>query len=135
MSLSFERRLLQIAVALVGVLHVLGGFQGLIAGLGSNSYADSHYRYLSGILLGVGAAFWATIPDIEDKGELFRVLTLVVAVGGLARLGAALAQGGDQGVWAAIVIEVVIVPALCLWRERIERVDVRRGEGYRGPWQ
>ena|SRR5690349_10202146 len=132
---ALERRLLQIAVALVGALHVLGGFQGLIAGLGSNSYADSHYRYLSGILLGVGAAFWVTIPDIQDKGELFRVMTLVVAVGGVARLGAALAQGGDQGVWAAIVVEVVIVPALCLWRERIERVDVRRGAGYRGPWQ
>ena len=135
MSASLERRLLQIAVVLVGVLAVLGGFQGLIAGLGTNSYADSHYRYLSGILLGVGAGFWATIPEIEVKGELFRVLTVMVAIGGVARLGAALAQGADRGVWGAIVVELVIVPALCLWRERIERVDVRRGEGYRGPWQ
>jgi hypothetical protein len=135
MSPALERRLLQIAVAMVGVLAVLGGFQGLITGLGGNSYADSHYRYLSGILLGVGAAFWATIPDIEGKGELFRVLTLMVAIGGLARLGAVLAQGGDQGVWAAIVVEVVIVPVLCLWRERIERMDVARPPGYRGPWQ
>jgi hypothetical protein len=135
MPFTLERRLLQIAVAMVGALSVVGGFQGLMAGLGGNSYADSHYRYLSGILLGIGAAFWATIPDIEDKGELFRVLTLMVAIGGLARLGAALAQGGDQGVWAAIAVEVVIVPLLCLWRERIERMDVKRTPGYRGPWQ
>ena len=135
MTFTLERRLLQIAVAMVGALSVLGGFQGVIAGLGDSSYADSHYRYLSGILLAVGAAFWATIPAIEDKGELFRVLTMVVAVGGLARLGAALARGGDQGVWAAIVVELVVTPALCLWRERIERMDVKRTPGYRGPWQ
>jgi hypothetical protein len=135
MSATLERRLLQICVALVGALAVMGGFQGLMSGLGGNSYADSHYRYLSGILLGVGAAFWASIPDIEVKGELFRVLTLMIAIGGLARLGAALAQGGDQGVWGAIAVEVVVVPVLCLWRERIERLDLQRPPGYRGPWQ
>jgi hypothetical protein len=135
MPVSLERRLLQIAVVMVGTLAVLGGFQGLIAGLGDNSYADSHYRYLSGILLGLGAAFWATIPGIQDKGELFRVLTVMTAVGGLGRLGAALARGGDQGVWAAIAVELVVVPVLCLWRERIERMDAQRPPGYRGPWQ
>lgn len=137
MSHTFERRLLQITVAVAGVVPVGGGFLGLIGGLGGpgGGFADSHYRYLSGLLLGVGAAFWATIRDIERRGELFRVLTSIVVVGGLARLGAALATGAPWTAWLAVLMELGVVPALALWRERIERMDEGQGSRYRGPWQ
>lgn len=136
MSYAFERRVLQIAVAVGGLAPVAGGFQGLMAGLQMpGDFTDSHFRYMSGLLLGVGAAFWSTIPDIEHKGQLFRTLTLVVVVGGVARLGAALAVGGGPLVSAALGLELVAAPLLCLWRERIERMDVKPPPGYRGPWQ
>ena len=135
MSYATERRLLQIAVAIGGLVPVSAGFLGLMGGLGSSTFADSHYRYLSGLLLGIGAAYWATIRGIESRGELFRTLTLIVAVGGLARLGAALAIGGNWLVWASVAMELVVTPLLALWRERIQRMDATPPPGYRGPWQ
>jgi hypothetical protein len=135
MSYAVERRLLQIAVALAGAFPVVAGFFGLIGGLGLQGPADSHFRFLSGLQLGVGAAFWATIPKIETRTDLYRVLTLIVAVGGLARLGAALASRADAGVWVAIVLELGFTPLTALWRERIERMDASRLPGYRGPWE
>ena len=74
MSFAVERRALQVCVALGGLVAVAAGFQGLMVGLGEpGGFADSHFRYLSGLLLGVGASFWGTIPDIERRGAIFRI--------------------------------------------------------------
>ena len=136
MPFRLERRLLQIAVAVAGIVPVTAGFNGIIGGLHTQGgFADSHYRYLSGLLLGIGAAFWSTIGAIERKGEIFRVLTVIVVIGGLARLGAALAVPGGSSANGALIMELCVTPLLCLWRERIERMDEPRAPGYRGPWQ
>jgi hypothetical protein len=37
---------------------------------------DSHYRYLSGLLLGIGLLFWSCIPGIEAKTGRSQCLTL-----------------------------------------------------------
>src|SRR4051812_5462098 len=120
MSYAAERRLLQIAVALIGAFPVVAGFSGLIGGIGFGGDADSRYRFLSGMQLGLGAAFWATIPKIEQKTDLFRVVTMITLVGGLARLGAALAVRPSNAVIYAIAMEVVVTPLVAVWRERIE---------------
>jgi hypothetical protein len=136
MSYSLERRLLQFSIAAAGMVPVAAGFEGLISGLGAPGlFEDSHYRYLSGILLAIGAAFWWTIPRIDDQGRVVRLVTFLVVVGGLARLGAAFASGGGLAVDFALVMELVVTPALCLWRERVERMDRGRPPGYRGPWE
>ena len=46
---------------------------------------DSHFRYLSGLLLGIGLLFWSTIPNIERQGHRFGLLTTIVVVGGFCR--------------------------------------------------
>lgn len=122
--------MLQVAVAILGAFPVLAGFQGIIGGLGLPGDADSDWRFLSGVQLGLGAAFWATIPRIEERGDLFRVLTLITVVGGLARLGAALAVQSSSGVWMAVVFELVAAPLVALWRERMENINIPRP----GPW-
>jgi hypothetical protein len=48
--------------------------------------SDHHERYLSGLLLAVGFAFWSTLSDIEHKTGQFRLLTGLVVIGGLCRL-------------------------------------------------
>ncbi len=86
------KRALQIAVAAGGLVPVFAGLGGIILGasLAGESSApadlDSHFRYLSGLLFGIGLAFWGAIPGIERKGRTFRLLTAIVFVGGLARL-------------------------------------------------
>ena len=83
---------------------------------------DSHYRYLSGLLLGIGLVFLASIPRIEAKGAVFRTLGFVILVGGLARL-ASLVQNGapGSGHQFGLVMELVVVPAIVLWQARVAR--------------
>ena len=118
--MSVERRVLQAAVALAAAVPVMAGALGVIVGARGQSVAfDSHYRYLSGLLLGLGLVFWSLIPGIERRTTLFRALTFVVVVGGLARLFA-YAERGDPGAmrWA-LAMELIVTPALCLWQARV----------------
>ena len=118
-----ERRLLQAAVAVAACVPIGGGLAGVVRGAPADAAAfDSHYRYLSGLLLAIGLTFWSLIPRIEANGRTFRVLTAIVVTGGLARLWA-LVQRGDPGVMGlALVMELIVTPALCLWQARQARV-------------
>src|ERR1039457_4217024 len=119
-----EKRWLQIAVALAGAVPVGAGVAGALLGpamLGQvgDAALDSHYRYLSGLLLGIGLAYWTAIPDIERQGQRFRLLTLIVVIGGFCRaLG--MLQIGPPGpaMRLALVMELIIAPLLYLWRIR-----------------
>ena len=121
-----ERRLLQIAIALTGCVPVFAGLAGVwngaaVFGAWPGAAADSHVRYLSGLLAAIGLLYWACIPTIERRGALIRALTAIVVVGGLSRLLGVLIAG-DPGVmrWAFIT-ELGVAPALCLWQARVAR--------------
>jgi hypothetical protein len=121
-----ERRLLQRAVALAGVVPVSAGLFGVLFGAaltgdgGLSASGDSHYRYLSGLLLGIGLLFWSSIPAIETRTGRFQCLTLVVVAGGLARLaGLALIGMPSLTTLGALVMELGVTPALCLWQGRV----------------
>lgn len=112
--------LLQIAIILFGCVPVLAGGAGAVFGADIFGFApseeviNSHFRYLSGLLLGIGLTFWWMVPDIEDKGDLFRALTVIVFLGGLVRLIAAIIYGSwVPGVIFALIMELIITPALC----------------------
>lgn len=126
MTYETERRALQRVVALAGLVPVLGGLWGVLfgqAGLGGGAFdvsTDSHFRYLSGLLLGIGLLFWSTIPGIATKTSLFRFLTMVVVLGGLARLlGLWLTGVPSLVMLAALGMELVVTPLLCLWQMRV----------------
>ncbi|WP_088346216.1 MULTISPECIES: DUF4345 domain-containing protein [Rhodomicrobium] len=123
---SAERRLLQAAVATGALVPVLAGLAGILLGprfADSAAVADlaldSHFRYLSGLLLGVGLAFWSTVPGIERHGARFRLLTLIVVIGGLARLGALTAGVPPIPMLAGLTMELIATPLLCLWQARV----------------
>ncbi|TGD99054.1 DUF4345 domain-containing protein [Methylobacterium nonmethylotrophicum] len=126
MTVDTERRALQRVVAVAGIVPVAGGLYGVLfgqAGLGggvSDISTDSHFRYLSGLLLGIGLLFWSTLPAIETKTSLFRFLTMVVVLGGLARLlGLWLTGVPSLTMLAALGMELVVTPLLCLWQIRV----------------
>ena len=128
-SPAIERRALQVAVAIAGLVPVIGGvfgarFGAALLGGGGDVAFDSHYRYLSGLLFGIGLAFWSTIPKIETHGERFAVLTFVVAVGGFCRAMGLLANGfpGQLMTWA-LGMELIVTPALYLWQSRVARIS------------
>lgn len=121
-----ERRALQFVILLAGLVPLVGGGSGVIMGEAAfgpwaGAGQDSHIRYLSGLLLAIGLIFWACIPTIERRGEIVRLLTLVVFIGGLARLGGLLTVGDPGRMRWALVMELGVTPLLCLWQARIAR--------------
>jgi hypothetical protein len=128
MQHKYERRALQSAIAVLALIPVCGGLAGAIFGpsmIGaatSDTSLDSHFRFLSGLLLGIGLAFWSSIPSIEKYRARFLLLTAIVFVGGLARLASLLAVGiPSKPMLAGLVMELVVTPLLCLWQLRIAR--------------
>lgn len=123
---ALEKRLLQTAIALLALIPIGAGLAG--AWLGpqltdsavTNISLDSHFRYLSGLLLGIGLAFWSTIPSVERNSARFQSLTLMVFIGGLARLFG-LVEAGLPSIpmLGGLTMELIITPILCLWQARV----------------
>ncbi len=118
-----SRRLLQAAVAVGGLVPVAAGLAGVLLGpsfMADGGYAvsaDSHVRYLSGLLAAIGVAFWATIPAIERHAARFRLLTALVVAGGIGRLISLLTVGvPSPSMLFGLVMELGVTPALCLWQ-------------------
>ena len=120
-----ERKYLQRTVAVLALVPVSAGLFGVLFGPALTGdrvsvSADSHFRYLSGLLLGIGLVFWSTIPAIEEKTGRFRLLTLLVIVGGLARLIGLLLTGiPSLYMLGGLFLELVVTPILTLWQTRI----------------
>ena len=130
MTSRLERRLLQATVAVasfvalsMGGLSVLKG-PDVIKGMDPPFPIDldSHYRYLSGLLLGIGLVFVATIPRIERHRTIYLTLGAVIFIGGLSRLVSLVAQGVPSfGHQFGLVMELVAVPLIVLWQGRVAR--------------
>lgn len=132
-----SKRLLQAAVALCGLIPVLTGASGVLSGTASIAEGmvppidlDSHFRYLSGIFLGVGLAFYACIPAIERKGGLFRLLAALVVLGGIGRAISGFSVGWPAPAHlAGLGMELVGVPLLVLWQGWVAQRAVSAGRG------
>jgi hypothetical protein len=124
--MSLERRALQILILLAGLVPVFGGGAGVVLGQRAfgpfaGAEADSHVRYLSGLLLAIGLTYWSCIPTIERRGEIVRALTLIVFIGGLARLAGVLVAGDPGSMRWALVMELGVAPLIGLWQARVAR--------------
>ena len=128
---AWERRALQFCVVLGGCVPVGAGLAGVWLGprfagpvLDPSVSLDSHFSYLSGLLLAIGLAFWSTLPAIEDRGGRFRLLTAIVFVGGLARATTLLRFGlPDAPMLFGLTMELIVTPALAFWQARLARAS------------
>lgn len=104
--------------ALVPLLAGAGGAAFGVAFLGeaAGPATESHLRYLSGLLLGLGLlALWCA-QDLPARGVPFTILCGVVLVGGLARLAGVVTQGiPPLPHLLALGMELGVVPGLWLW--------------------
>lgn len=130
MSPDTERRLLQLATAIACVVPITMGVESILEGPSvirgiAPPVAidlDSHFRYLSGLLLGIGLLFLISIPRIERHTILFRALGAIIVVGGLARLVSLLSVGVPGGGHRfGLVMELIVVPLIVLWQARVAR--------------
>jgi len=128
--MTSQRRLLQLCIAIGGIVPVAAGLAGIVLGPdmfgGHESILSvSHFRYLSGLLLAIGLAYWSTIPWIERAGARFRLLTFIVFVGGLSRLlGVLVGDPLNGATLFALCMELGVTPALYWWQSRVARLSV-----------
>jgi len=127
--LIFEKHLLQVVVAVLATTPVLTGLAGAILGpdfLGLDppwpADLDSHFRFLSGILLAIGLLWWSCVPGIEGKTGRFRLLAALTFAGGLARLLSLVIAGAPStGHLLGLGVELLLVPPLTWWQARVAR--------------
>jgi uncharacterized membrane protein len=124
-NIQRERKLLQQTVAIAAILPAAVGLYGILFGQALTGdavsiSAESHFRFLSGLLFGIGLCFWSTVPSIEAKTNRFRILTLLVVIGGLGRLtGLVLTGLPSFFMIGGLAMELIVTPILCVWQTRI----------------
>lgn len=129
MRAATERRLLQGAAALACLVPLAMGLASVVEGpsvlrgvAAVPADLDSHFRYLSGLLLGIGLGFASCIPAIEKRGRRFRLLGAIVVLGGLGRLLSLPTAGlPSEGHLFGLLMELCVVPLLMLWQARVAR--------------
>lgn len=129
MSPGAEKRLLQGAMAITLLLPLGAALAGTIGGpkfLGRPPVIptdlDSHFRYVSGLFLGMLLLFASCIPNVERHGARLRMLAFMVFIGGLFRLYSMVAIGMPSiGHRIGLGIELVELPLILLWQARLAR--------------
>lgn len=124
MILRAERRLLQGVIAATCTVSLSASVTSILEGPGwlmADGYVatdlDSHFRYLSGLLLAIAIGFLSCMRGIEQKGPRMRLLAAIVIVGGLSRAYSAAAIGLPSfGHLGGLTIELVIVPVITAWQ-------------------
>jgi Domain of unknown function (DUF4345) len=126
-----ERKLLQIALALAGLVLVGFGLAGVFFGaysvdLSGNVEMDSYVRFLKGMLLAIGLVYWSSIPDIERHGERISLVTFVLLLGAVPRLMAVIGHGVPTiGILVSLCGELIVAPLLWLWQRHVGGVAAR----------
>jgi len=120
------KRSLQACVIVAAAVPVAAGLAGIVYGPaavelpGITASQDSHARYLCGLLLGIGLAFWSAVPRIERHATRFRLLAAIVVLGGVGRFVSLIAAGPPSApMLAALALELVVTPLLALWQARL----------------
>jgi hypothetical protein len=126
-----ERRLLQIAVAVAGLIGVVLGLTGVLFGtmhadLSADVVLDSYVRFGKGVLLAIGLIYWSSIPQIERHGERIALISLVLVFGSLSRLLSLAGHGVPTlGIIGNLIAGLLLVPLLWLWQRHVARVALR----------
>ncbi len=121
---SAWKRALQLVVGMLALVPIMAGVAGIWSGPAFLQLEkpwpadlDSHFRFLSGVFIALGIAWYSCIPDIGNKTGRFRLLAALTFSGGMARLLSLFIAGAPSaGHQAGLCIELVVVPLLVLWQ-------------------
>lgn len=124
-----EKRLLQAVMCVTLLLPLSAALAGTFGGphfLGRPPVIptdlDSHFRYISGLFLGMLLLFVSCIPQVEQRGPRLRMLAFMVFIGGLFRFYSLVAIGTPSlGHLIGLGIELVELPLILVWQARLAR--------------
>ena len=126
-----ERKLLQIALALAGLLTGGFGLAGIFFGASFTPFSgdvmmDSYIRFLKGMLLAIGLIYWSAIPQIERHSERISLVTFILVLGAVPRLMAVIGHGVPTiGITVGVAGALIAAPLLWLWQRRVARLALR----------
>jgi hypothetical protein len=123
-----NRSLLQVVLALLSLLPLVVGTFGFIYGAallapaaGVTPKLDSQYRFVAAWDVGLALIVWWIIPQIERQTTLFRLICMVVFVGGCGRVISWLVVGSPGTVFLVVTGLELLIPLLIPWQARISR--------------
>lgn len=121
--------LLPLVTGLVDVLVGPSAWQGIGANLSERDFVDpvldSQVRFVGLIWFGYGALLCFCLQDLQKYARLLRAALMLVFMGGIARLLSVFLvgmpdSGAGQGfIIFALVIELVLMPALLWWQSKL----------------
>lgn len=130
MNKFINKRALQITLyalaaipVFTGIITLLGIYDPIYKGAGipDNALLDSNLRFFGGIWLVLGMALYLQIPKIEENTYVFRLLWIMIFVGGVGRLISMFSLGMPP--WPFIgftVLEIVGAPLMIMWQNKIK---------------
>jgi len=130
-----SRRLLQIVVAILGLIPIGTGLAAFVLGPAHMPGGqpvlpsiDNEFRFLSVSWFSLGVMTYWMLPTIERQTRLVRFLAAFIFVGGLGRLLSLLLLGAPHWSYsAAMCLELIGMPLLVIWQASIA-VDTEGGD-------
>jgi len=134
---NIERKFFQFLILVLAVICFVPGGASAFGGLNGSAalgggemifgadsilrgFADNQYRFGFGVFFAQGLALLFFLRNIEKHANVFRFVVLALFIGGLGRLSNIVEFGlVDSQVVGPTVIELVIVPLLLLWHNRV----------------
>ena len=107
---------------ITGVLTMMGIYDPLFAELvmPQSALLDSELRFFGGLWLGLGLTVLSTVKNLEKYFELYRVLWLMIFLGGIGRLLSILFTDLPPIPFIAFtVLEIVGAPIFIYWHSQI----------------
>jgi hypothetical protein len=122
------KRTLQIVLAVLSLLPLVVGTLGFIHGAalfapasGVTPKLDSQYRFVAAWDVGLAFIVWWIIPQIERQTVLFRLICLLVCLGGIGRVIAWLVVGSAGPAFLAVTVLELLIPLLIPWQAQVAK--------------
>ena len=132
------KRTLQVVLALLSLLPLAVGTFGFIYGAalfapatGVTPRLDSQYRFVAAWDVGLALIVWWIIPQIERQTALFRLICMVVFVGGCGRIIAWLVVGSPGTAFLAVTGLELLIPLLIPWQAKVAKAPISKTATYR----
>ncbi len=130
-----EKRILQIIIAIVGVVPILTGLMGILPpGVSDKFYGislndtiqgniilDSNYRYYSGLWFGLGVIMFWIVPSIEKQKTALRIISTMIFIGGIGRVMSMITFGIPPALFILFTVLELLFPLLILLQNRISK--------------
>jgi hypothetical protein len=127
-----SRRILQVILAIIGLILTVTSLWGMIAGVADEFYAvsisneiqgniilDSNLRFYYGLTLGLGLIIFWIIPSIEKRKTIFRLISLMIFLGAIGRVISLMTAGIPSIPFIIFTLLELFFPLLIFWQNKI----------------